>query len=206
MAVDLGDVVLAGCALARRSRFALGDVRLLVGGVRLRLFVLRLFVLRLFVLRLFMLRLFMLRLFGGCCLRAELGRRGFARRVGALPERLALYGVVFARPRPGFGLLHGGLLERSRVLGLAGCIGSRRHRLGGGRHGGDLAFSLVVVTLGRVLALGLYRGALYLVAVAASTALTLSAAAGAVVGLKLGGARGALLLGDQRLPVGDRDL
>ena len=34
----------------------------------------------------------------------------------------------------------------------------------------------------------------------------MGAAAGAMVGLGLGGARGALLLVDQRLPVGDRDL
>ncbi len=68
---------------------------------------------------------------------------------------------------------------------------------------GVVAIGVVVVG---GLAVGLDRGALDLVARAAGAPLAVGAAAGAIVGLDLGGARGALLLVDQRLPVGDRDL
>jgi len=50
------------------------------------------------------------------------------------------------------------------------------------------------------------RGALDLVARSTGASLAMGAASGAIVRLDLGGARGALLLVDQRLPVGDRDL
>ena len=55
-------------------------------------------------------------------------------------------------------------------------------------------------------AVGVDRGALDLVARAAGAPLPMGAAAGAIVRLNLGGARGTLLLVDQRLPVGHRDL
>src|SRR6185312_198602 len=45
-----------------------------------------------------------------------------------------------------------------------------------------------------------------LVAVGAAMTMTVAAAAGAMIGVGIGGALGALFLGDQRLSVGDRDL
>src|SRR5262249_43180061 len=69
--------------------------------------------------------------------------------------------------------------------------GRRRHLFGAGGHRADLE-------------LGVDRLALDLVAPA--LLLAALAAAGAAVGLGLGGALGTLVLGDQRLPVGDRDL
>jgi len=51
-----------------------------------------------------------------------------------------------------------------------------------------------------------YLSIINLVSIAVVGALALRAAAGAMVGLGVGGARGALLLVDQRLPVGDGDL
>src|SRR5439155_25726399 len=81
---------------------------------------------------------------------------------------------------------------RRQVLGrFLGRFRLRRHLLGCRRHG----FA------------GIDRLALDLRAPAPAGALGASvAAAGTAVGLRLGGALGALVLGDQRLPVGNRDL
>src|SRR2546426_701435 len=67
-------------------------------------------------------------------------------------------------------------------------LGERSHLLGRRRHG---------------LAFGVERRALDFIACALEASLP---AAGAAVGLRLGGALSALVLGDQRLPIGDWDL
>ena len=74
-----------------------------------------------------------------------------------------------------------------------GGVGFRRHRFRTRRHGFDAA-------------LGLDRLALDLVAGMFAGAAALRTASGAVIGFDVGGALGAFLFVDQRLPVGDRDL
>src|SRR5882757_3911725 len=76
-------------------------------------------------------------------------------------------------------------------------VGWWRHMLGCGRHGLDFALGLCALD----------RFALDLVARAVACALsTRVTAPGTMVGLGLGGALRALVLCDQRLPVGDRNL
>ena len=81
---------------------------------------------------------------------------------------------------------------------LAGIVGRRCHHLGSRRHGGSLALDLLESNVD--------GGALDLLVRSAGASLPVGAASGAIVRLHLGGARGTLLLVDQRLPVGDRDL
>ena len=85
--------------------------------------------------------------------------------------------------------------------------GRWRHLLGRRRHGLDVALGLCALGLGALGLCALDRFALHLVAGAVACALPARVPApGAMVGLGLGRALRALVLGDQRLPVGDRNL
>ncbi len=95
-----------------------------------------------------------------------------------------------------FRLVDGFVGGGRRRSGFVACAGFRQHLLAAGRHGAEIV-------------VGRFHGrALDLVPRPPCRPLAAAAlpAAGAAVGLDVGGALLALLLGDQRLPVGDRDL